>query len=99
MIEPIKWCAHPLGIIHEFKWRNFITDQLGGPRFGVVMLHLRQHHCLGLTCVGAVIVAIVSIVMPDLRQHHCLGLTCVGAVIFAIVSIVMPDLRQRHRLV
>eukprot|EP01048_Picozoa_sp_COSAG05_P005992 COSAG05_NODE_372_length_10695_cov_5.301623_7_plen_110_part_00 len=42
VIEPIKWCAHPLGIIHEFKWRNFLTNKLGGPRFGVVLLHLRQ---------------------------------------------------------
>lgn len=42
VIEPIKWCAHPLGIIHDFKWRNFMTNKRGGPRFGVVLLHLRH---------------------------------------------------------
>ena len=40
-IEPVSWCDYPCGIIHDFKWVNFLTNKRGGPRFGVVLLHLR----------------------------------------------------------
>ena len=40
-IKPVTWCDHSCGIIHSFEWRNFITNKHGGPRFGVVLLHMR----------------------------------------------------------
>ena len=55
VIEPIKWCAHPLGIIHDFKWCNFLTNKRGGPRFGVVLLHLRHRDEPASAGVGALI--------------------------------------------
>ena len=57
IIQPLRWCNHPMGIIHEFKWRNFLTNKHGGPRFWVVLLHLRhrEEEPTGVVDVGELI--------------------------------------------
>ena len=33
-INPINWGPHGCQLIHDVKWRNFLTNEPGGPRFG-----------------------------------------------------------------